>query len=206
MVKPRRNFFIEFIFARYINYIIWRNFKGVKYNSVGFDSGSSILLLANHFSWWDGFLLYHLNQKLFKKKFHIMVLAETVERVFFMKHLGAFSLRKDSREMLTTLNYAAELLNDPNNMVVIFPQGKLHSNFTYRINFKKGVERIVAKTTGNFQYVFAATFIENLATKRPTVNIYLEQANGAVMHTDALNELYMRHYSASKLKQTQVMV
>jgi hypothetical protein len=59
-----------------------------------------------------------------------MVIEETVQKVSFFKYMGAFSVNKNSREMLASLNYAAELLNDPQNLVLIFPQGKLYSNFT----------------------------------------------------------------------------
>jgi 1-acyl-sn-glycerol-3-phosphate acyltransferase len=53
-----------------------------------------VLLLANHFSWWDGFLLYYINQKVFRKQFHVMVIEETVQKVGFFKYMGAFSVNK----------------------------------------------------------------------------------------------------------------
>jgi hypothetical protein len=67
-------------------------------------------LLANHFSWWDGFLMYYINQQVLKKRFHVMVIEETVQKVSFFKYVGAFSVSKNSRDMLASLDYAAELI------------------------------------------------------------------------------------------------
>ncbi len=60
--------------------------------------------------------------------------------------------------MLESLEYAAELLNDPKNLVLIFPQGKLYSNFVNNIHFEKGgVAKIIEKAEGKFQLIFAVT-------------------------------------------------
>src|SRR4051812_2721134 len=120
MIYPQKSKLINWFFNAYILGIVKRNFKQVNYNTPAIDGSKSVLLLANHFSWWDGFLLYYLNRNLFKKQFHIMVIEETMQRVFFFKYMGAFSINKNSREMLDSLHYAAELLNNPENLVLIF--------------------------------------------------------------------------------------
>jgi hypothetical protein len=162
--------------------------------------------VANHFSWWDGFLLYHLNKILFKKAFHIMVLDETIQKAGFMKYFGAFPIKKNSKQVIASLNYAAQLLDDPDNMVVIFPQGKLYSNFVDEVKFEKGLSKIIT-SQANFQYVLAATFIENFEHKKPSVYIGLKtmdknEIDGLIQ----LQTAYQQHYQSTKLQQTRITV
>jgi 1-acyl-sn-glycerol-3-phosphate acyltransferase len=208
MIYPRKNKLVRWFFNAYILRIVTRNFKQVNYNTPAIDGSKSVLLLANHFSWWDGFLLYYLNRKLFKKQFHIMVIEETMKQVFFFKYMGAFSINKNSREMLDSLHYAAELLNNPENLVLIFPQGKLHSNFTDTVKFEQGLSRIIRNAAGKFQIVFAATFVETLQYKKPSATIYVkpEAENYSDKNIEELQNAYQQHYNSSKLLQTEIVI
>ncbi|WP_040625747.1 lysophospholipid acyltransferase family protein [Mucilaginibacter paludis] len=206
MLKPKKNLLITGFFNLYINWIIKRHFQQVQFNRPDFKSDRSVLLIANHFSWWDGFLLYHVNQLVFNKKFHIMVLEDTMQKLSFLKYLGSFSVAKNSRQILQSLDYAADLLNDPDNMVVIFPQGKLYSNFVDDVHFEKGVTHIARKAKANFQYVLAATFIENFQYKKPAVNVYLKVFNVDNIAPDQLQQQYQQHYQKSKQQQTAITV
>ncbi|RYU90586.1 glycerol acyltransferase [Mucilaginibacter terrigena] len=202
MIYPQKNKLVSWFFHSYILRIVKTNFHEVKFNEVEVDKGRSVLLLANHLSWWDGFLMYYINHKVFKKRFHVMVIQETVQKVSFFKYLGAFSVTKNSRDMLASLNYAAQLLNDPENMVLIFPQGKLHSNFIDEVNFEKGLSKIMQIAAGKFQTVMAATFIENLQYKKPTVNVYLKSEHDV---TD-VQSAYQQHYNSAKQQQIKTVV
>jgi 1-acyl-sn-glycerol-3-phosphate acyltransferase len=206
MLKPKKNFLITGFFAFYIDWIIGRHFYKVEFNKPGFNKEQSILLVANHFSWWDGFLLYHVNKLVFKKQFHIMVLEESMQKMDFLKYLGSFSVVKNSRQALESLDYAAELLNDPNNIVVIFPQGKLYSNFVDELSFEKGVSHIATKAKGDFQYVFATTFTENFEHKKPTAHIYLKALSVDEIKPDEIEEQYRQHYQTAKQQQTSIIV
>lgn len=206
MIRPKENKFIHWFFHHYISFIIGRNFQEFKFNTVGINSDKSVLLLANHFGWWDGFLLYWLNYKLLKKKFHIMILEDTVSKVFFLKYMGAFSITKHSRQMMESLAYAGELLQDPQNLVLIFPQGQLYSNFVDDVKFEKGLQRIIKQAAGRFQYVFAATFIEYFQHKKPTISVYVKAGQQSNLNTDELQAKYQQHYHSAKLLQTQIVV
>jgi 1-acyl-sn-glycerol-3-phosphate acyltransferase len=207
MITPRNNFIVTGFFNWYISWIIGRHFKRVEFNKIGFDRSRSVLLIANHFSWWDGFLLYHLNKIYFKKTFRVMVLDETMRQVGFMKYLGAFSVTKNSKELMASLNYAAELLNDTDNMVVIFPQGKLYSNFVDDVQFEKGLSKIITLATADYQYVLAATFIENFEHKKPSVYINLKTVDKIeIEDPQQLREVYQQHYQSTKSSQTRITV
>ena len=204
MIYPQKNKLIGWFFHYYIHYIIGRNFQQIDFEAVTVAPDKSVLMLANHFSWWDGFLIYWLNARLFKKKLYVMVLEETMAKTSFMKYLGAFSVKKNSRSVIDSLNFAASLLNDPQNMVLIFPQGRLYSNFTDAVYFENGLAKIIKQTKGNFQLVFAVTFIENFKYKKPVANLYL--ANRELSgEADELQKAYQEFYTEAKTKQTQII-
>lgn len=208
MIYPQKNKLINWFFHNYILRIVNGNFHVVRFDELEVDKNKSVLLLANHFSWWDGFLMYYINHRVIKKRFHVMVIEETVKKISFFKYMGAFSVSKNSRDMLTSLDYAAQLLNDPENMVLIFPQGKLYSNFIDEVNFEKGLSKIMECATGRFQTVMAATFIENLQYKKPTVSVYLKNGPEVFGGKDIahLQNSYKEHYNSSKLHQTQIVI
>ena len=203
MIYPKKNLLIKWFFRHYINLILDRNFQEIEFDQLATDKNKSILLLANHFSWWDGFILYQLNQLRFHKKFYIMILEETVRKVSFMKYMGAFSIKKNSRDVITSLNFAASLLNDPGNLVLIYPQGKLYSNFSDKIVFEKGLTKIIEQARNRLQIIFAVTFVENFKHKKPLVNVYLK--NQAVTdNADVLQNAYQQFYNSAKDRQTQI--
>jgi len=206
MLKPKKNFLITGFFAIYIDWIIKRHFHKIDFNRPKFNPEQSVLLISNHFSWWDGFLLYHINKLVFKKKFHIMVLEESMQKMSFLKYLGSFSVARNSRSVLESLDYAAELLCKADNLVVIFPQGKLYSNFVDDISFEKGASHIAAKTKANFQYVFAATFTENFEHKKPTAHIYLKAFSVNNIKPNEIEQLYKQHYQTAKQQQNCIVI
>jgi hypothetical protein len=136
-----------------------------------------------------------------------MVLEENMQKVKFFKYLGAFSVIKNSRTVMQTLSYAAQLLNDPQNLVVIFPQGKLYSSFITKVNFEKGVLKVIKKAANKFQLVTAVTFIENFEKKKPSVNIYLQNiAHPEFENITELNDIYQQHYNTARQQQTQIVL
>jgi 1-acyl-sn-glycerol-3-phosphate acyltransferase len=206
MIYPKNNRFIRAFFHRYIGYIIKKNFQAFQFNTVSVNPDKSVLLLANHFGWWDGFLLYWLNYKLFKKKFHIMILEDTVKKVFFLKYMGAFSVVKNSRSMLESLNYAAELLHDPQNLVLIFPQARLYSNFVDDLHVERGLLKVMKQAAGQFQYMFAATFIEYFQHQKPTIYSYVQPYPNEISTMEELKGRFQQHYHSAKQQQTQIVL
>jgi 1-acyl-sn-glycerol-3-phosphate acyltransferase len=206
MVKPGKNFVIHFILHYYVNWIVGRHFHEVRFEPVEVDPKKSILLIANHFSFWDSLILYIVCCKLLKKKFYVMVREDTTVQLKYLKYGGAFSVNKRSRDMLQSLDYAADLLNDPQNLVLIFPQGKLYSNFVNDIHFEKGTTRIIEKAGGKLQLIFAATFVQYLKHKKPTATVYLQNALGECKSFEDLKNAYQMHYDNAKLQQTEIVI
>ncbi len=206
MVVNKNNWFMFSFFSWYISRRVTKHFYQVEFNNVEVDPNESVLLIANHFSWWDGFLFFHLNKLLLKKKFHVMILEETILKHAFLKYVGAFSVSKGSKSIVETLKYAGNLLNDPQNLLLIFPQGNLSSNFTDTLNFEKGLGKIIEISQKKFQYVFAAAFTEHFSQPKPTAFIYLkteEAANFAGLAN--VQSAYQEHYNQSKKVQTAIV-
>lgn len=206
MIKPGNNFFIRQILHYYVTLIVKHHFHELKFNVIDADPNKSILLIANHFSFWDSLILFTVCRKLTKKNFHVMVSEDTTVKFQYVKHGGAFSINKQSRDMLQSLDHAAELLYDPQNLVLIFPQGKLYSNFVNTVQFEKGITRVMEKAEGKFQLLFAATFVQYLKHKKPTATVYLRVEPSGAESFEDLKKAYQMHYDNAKLQQTEIVI
>jgi len=67
MIRNQNNFFIRWILHNYTRWIVSRHFHEIINNHIEIDRGKSVLLIANHFSFWDSLILYIINQKVLKK-------------------------------------------------------------------------------------------------------------------------------------------
>jgi len=206
MVRNKQNFFIRWVLHTYVLWTIKRHLHEIIFNEIETDPDKSILLLANHFSYWDSLILYIVSRKLFKRKYHVMVREDTTVKLQYLKYAGAFSVNKKSRDMLQSLDYAAGLLQSQKNIVLIFPQGKLYSNFVNDVNFEKGVTKVMANSEGKFQLIFAATFIQYMKHKKPTATVYLENAASAGKTQDELKNAYQQFYDRAKAEQTEIVI
>lgn len=193
--------------AWYIDRIIGLNFKTFDFNKVSFDGDRSILVLCNHFSWWDGFLIFQINRLYFRKIFHIMVTEENYRKVWFFKYLGSFSVKKKSRSIVESLDYAGKLLNNPQNIVLIFPQGKLYSNHSENIFFEKGLMNMVNSSNKKFQYIFAAIFMDFFANRKPSIYCYFKKWEAEEFTSlQLIKSRFNKHYEQSRQQQAQIMV
>lgn len=206
MIYPKNNRLIFCAMHYYVKWLMRRHFREVKHDDIVVDKSRSILLIANHYSFWDSLILYTVNTRLFKKHMHVMILEESMHKYWSFKYAGAFSVKKGSRGVIESLDYAAKLLSDPQNLVLIYPQGKLYSNFVTRVNFEKGVMRVIEKAAGKFQLVFAAAFVQYFRSTKPTATVYLknEDENFARKGIAVLQTAYQQFYEAKKLEQTEI--
>ncbi|WP_316830970.1 lysophospholipid acyltransferase family protein [Pedobacter aquatilis] len=205
MYYPRKNTFIYKFFSWYIQFIINKDFAVFNFDKIELKKDSSVLILANHFSWWDGFLIFYINKRVFKKQFHVLVNADNYNKVGFLKFLGAFAVENNGKDVLETLNYAGKLLDHPDNLVLVFPQGKLHSNHLKNITFEKGVMQMINASKKKINIVFAATFIDFFAKRKASAFTYLHNwDNEEYISLQLLKSAYNKHYDNSVVKQTQI--
>jgi 1-acyl-sn-glycerol-3-phosphate acyltransferase len=173
MIPARRVKLFSNWFAMYMRYRMRRAFNKLVVMPFTPKPGHSILLLCNHFSWWDGlwgnYLAYwHLDRKLY-----IMMQEDHLKKRMLLNLFGGFSINRSSREMIKSLQYAAGLLNDPENLVVVFPQGELISNHTTEIKVEKGIERLIKNIKGPCQIVYNCALIDYFESLKPSVYFHL---------------------------------
>ncbi|RZK42205.1 MAG: glycerol acyltransferase [Pedobacter sp.] len=204
MYAPRKNDFIAKCYAWYFAYIFKRNFSNFNYNQITVNDGEALLVLANRFSWWDGFMLFQLNKKVFKKKFHVLVTSDDFERIRYIKYFGAFAPDKKGKDVIETFNYAGALLDNPKNMVLIFPQGDIRSSHVNRVGFEKGMLQVINASKKNFQLVFSVILTDYFNNKKPSAEAYLTKwETEEYMSLQLLKSEYNKHYNDSISKQTQ---
>ena len=109
MLAPKKNSIIYWCMHQYVKFLVRTKFQELLFNDIEIDKNRSILLLANHFSFWDGLILHFINDKLFKKNFYVMINEATAYKINYLQYGGAFSINKNSRGMLESLDYAANL-------------------------------------------------------------------------------------------------
>ena len=128
-----------------------------------------------------------------------MMLEEELIQRPFMRQGGAFSIQPGNRSMIHSLNYAAELLQVPENMVLIYPQGKIHSLYESNIEFASGINHILKKAGPKVQAIFFAAMIDFLSKAKPTVRFYLRELSFSP--DTNLNEEYQKFYDECQQRQ-----
>ncbi len=174
MIKPKHHIIIYPFFKVLTRFLLKRNFKSIQVKGNFQDNGKPILIIANHISWWDGFWMMYLNLKLFHRKFHFMMLEEQLKKHWYFQYSGAYSIKKKSREIIESLAFTSKLLQHDDNMVFLFPQGKIHSLHNTTIKFETGVQKIIDVAANDVQIIFVANFPDYFSNKKPNVYIYLK--------------------------------
>ena len=162
-----------------------------------FPEDQSVLLLQNHFSYYDGYWSMYLCNKIFRRRFHVMMLEEELAKRMFLTRCGVFSVRKNSRDLMESLRYASELLQDPKNVVTIYPSGEIISHHRQNFEFQQGFARLA----GDSLVVVAVVLIDYFSQARPEIRIYLKNFSGE-RTAEAIEAAYHSFYQSCVLKQT----
>ncbi len=176
MIKAAHNSFYEVFFGLYLRAHMQLVFKDVRIHNDFHDRGGSILFIGNHFSWWDGFIARHVNKQVLGRKLHLMMDEDQLSKRRFLSKLGAFSIRKNSRSAVESINYAVDVLKDPNNLLILFPQGRFESMHKHPVTFENGWFRILQKAPTHCQTVFVGALVDFFASPKPRLDIYIQNA------------------------------
>jgi 1-acyl-sn-glycerol-3-phosphate acyltransferase len=171
MIEAKHSAWFAKMFDLYLHLMFRHHFKRIEVHGAFRDKGLPLLVLANHISWWDGFWILKLNKTIFRRRFHVMMLEDQLEKNRFLRRLGAFSIKPRSRSMILSLNYASELLDDPRNMLLIFPQGEIGSQHRHRFDFRKGIGKILDGR--KVQVVMVTHLIDYFSSPRPVLRQYI---------------------------------
>jgi hypothetical protein len=80
--------------------------------------------------------------------------------------------------VVETMNYTASLLQNKNNIVLMFPQGKIFSMHKRDFVFEKGIEKILSKTNSKVQVVLLANIVDYFADAKPNVTMNIDDYKG----------------------------
>ncbi len=190
IIKARHiPFFVRF-FSFYSRNGLKSHFSHVRFECSVNTSGRPVLLIGNHFSWWDGFIAYRLNDLVLRKKFHIMMLEEQLEKRLFLNKAGAFSIRRGSRTVVDTLRYTSGLLHDAENMVVVYPQGTITSIHRRPVRFEKGTERIIAGASDKLMILLYVALPDWYSGKKPGLDVRVIEYSARERTVTDLEEAY----------------
>jgi hypothetical protein len=100
-----------------------------------------------------------------------MMQEDQLEKHRFFNRNGRYPVRKNSRSIIESLAYTKELLRQPGNMVLLFPQGKIESAQKRDISFGKGVLRVITESE-NVQVIFIVNIADYYSGPRPELFMY----------------------------------
>jgi|YNPMSStandDraft_1061717.scaffolds.fasta_scaffold16788_2 1-acyl-sn-glycerol-3-phosphate acyltransferase len=178
MIEAKHNKIFRIVFNLYIDSQLKKHFHkfffiGELPNKLNYKS---LLVLPNHFSWWDGFFVDLIYRKFFRNyEIYMMVLEETVKNYWFFNQIGAFSINQNSpKDILKSFEYANKLLNEEKNFVVIFPQGELKP-YSTNVEIRPGIFELILKNSSDFELIFLAMKIQYENLKKPNVYFKLSE-------------------------------
>lgn len=108
-----------------------------------------------------------------------MMLEEQLKKYPSINKAGAFGINLRSRDLINGLSYSAEILNHPENMLVMFPQGALASLYHYPVSFQRGVYKIIEQVQNDFDIIFMASLVDYFSSKKPRLTLSLKQYNSS---------------------------
>lgn len=201
MMNPVKHHFLLYPFFKlYIKRQLKRNFHQLNIHGDLNDEGKAVLVLANHYSWWDGFFVLHLNEKLFKRKFTFLMTERELNKHWYFKFTGGIAIRKGSRSTLGSLQYCANLLSDPRYLMLLFPQGKFESLHQHQLKLEKGFETVLRNTQQTVQLLFVVNLIEYFSNPKPSVFIYAKTYRYDQQSALDMQEAYHHFYEECRLK------
>jgi 1-acyl-sn-glycerol-3-phosphate acyltransferase len=190
IIKARHiQLFVRF-FSFYSRTGLKHYFKNIEFICSADTVGRPVLLIGNHFSWWDGFIAYRLNDLSLHKVFNVMMLQEQLETRPFLNKVGAFSIKRGSRSVVESLQYASVLLHDDKNLVVVFPQGTITSIHRRPVRFEKGTERIIAGASDKLMILFYVALPDWFSEKKPGLTVRVIEYNARERSVTDLEEAY----------------
>lgn len=105
-------------------------------------SGTPLLVVANHVSWWDGFLIREIHRILRPgEPFFTVMLEEELRSHPFLRRLGGIGLIPGSTGSLRQLLRSMDRVRReaPGAVVLFFPQGRLWPSHRRPLGFQRGV-------------------------------------------------------------------
>jgi hypothetical protein len=96
--------------------------------------------------------------------------------------------------MLQTFGYIRELLSNPENLVVIFPQGQIYSLHQREILFEKGIFKALEGLEDAYEIWFSVALPEFGNQPKPCLHGYLKKYDHGAVKGDEIEAAFQAFY------------
>lgn len=175
MLKARHHWFYVKFFNWFLHYKMQKHFHEIVIKGTLENKNIPSLMMGNHISWWDGFIAQYLNLKFLHKKIFIMMMEEELQKRQFFCRTGAFSIGMKKSAIIESLNYAASVIQHPENLLLMYPQGLIQSQHRQVISFHSGISRILKSASYPLQICYYVAFTDYFSNPKPTLFLYVNQ-------------------------------
>lgn len=130
-----------------------------------------LLVVANHVSWWDGFVLRELHRALRRHApLRVVMTEHELRRNRILGWIAAVPLRPGSTaSVLATFRALRHLRHErPDTVVLFFPQGRIWPSQRRPLGFERGVATL-ARMLSPVQVLPVGLHMEPLTSSRPTM-------------------------------------
>lgn len=157
-------------FGRYLDRLARGTFAAVRWRALcdwrGWDPRVPTLVVANHTSWWDGFLSHQLARAM-GQRFRILMEAEHLDRYRVFRRFGALPVeRRSAQQAMRDLAVAASCLA-AGDAVWIYPQGSRRPAMEPLDRLEHGAAWLVARVGPPVRVVPVAFRYPFLSEQRP---------------------------------------
>jgi 1-acyl-sn-glycerol-3-phosphate acyltransferase len=160
--------------------------------------GRPLVLVANHISWWDGFLLREIQRHVRPgRPFHTVVVEHLLDMHPMLRRLGGIPIRPESpSSVLGMLRTFARLRGrDANTVFSYFPQGRVWPSSRRPLALRRGIEA-VGRILAPARIVPVSIHIEPVVHIRPTPFLWLGQPVDALPDAPVATELVAERIEA----------
>jgi len=132
-------------FGAYVHWLLRRSFRGVWVSKGATFPSSGFVAVANHTSWWDGFVAFAVQRAIAPRHpFYVMMSEDGLRRFPFFRYGGAFAVDASSpRRARDAILYAADRAAAGTGLW-IFPQGRLEAPGTSLV-FTRGFAHVARR-------------------------------------------------------------
>lgn len=110
-----------------------------------------LILVANHVSWWDGFVLREVHRALRPRApLHTVMLEPELRRQPILRALGAVGIEPDRPATIARCVRVlqARIRRRPDSVVLFFPQGRIWPAHRRPLGFRRGIELFAERLPG----------------------------------------------------------
>lgn len=144
MIRANRKRWFEVIMRQITHRQLRRQFHSISWKGEN-PYPSPAIYIANHSSWWDGLLYFHLRHTVIDRVVYILMHEEGLKKFWYFQWIGAYSVNKTSRrDIVEALSYSKQLLEEGKS-IWIFPQGDEYHQEKRPLKLETGVGHLASQ-------------------------------------------------------------